>query len=404
MRDSLYKFTLDAGLFFSHVKDSTYLINFVENELDTRPDLRMKNVTRCRQEEPEGVFASTTTDPIGGITVIDNKIKRFVAPYNERNCIWPPIGTGGGGSGSGSGGNHAEPNIREVINNLTVCEGYETGSILKIQNWFGKRYSCKDYWNGHNRVKTEFWDQNWWVHTSIGIQVRSQKKRAWIWWTTHADEIHLGINKAHLIYRYPAPKITFPSFPQFNNNPNKQLYIYNEQISLNFTGVGKPIQFKIDKNNPLPFFHFKNEDILTIYIEKIPIYGTLDFTLNTSYVNKAIDELIKMGANAYKKLGQPKDKDFAVIWQKNYGEIEVFYFGEHYMKHNSSKIKKLFYSDTGFEIGVSWTDGPNGGWKFKGVRSRDDLFRQYTHYSIDCYGMAKRWGSWKGNRVVGKIK
>lgn len=91
-------------------------------------------------------------------------------------------------------------------------------------------------------------------------------------------------------------------------------------------------------------------------------------------------------------------KTFAVTYQKDYNNIEVLYFGERYKKTNDNKIKRKFYSDVNFVIGVTW--GDQDGWSFDGIKPAGEFFRNYTHYELDFYGMARRGSTWRGNRMI----
>lgn len=34
------------------------------------------------------------------------------------------------------------------------------------------------------------------------------------------------------------------------------------------------------------------------------------------------------------------------------------------------------------------------------IKVADDYFRNYTHYELDFFGMARRGTTWKGNRMI----
>jgi len=44
--------------------------------------------------------------------------------------------------------------------------------------------------------------------------------------------------------------------------------------------------------------------------------------------------------------------------------------------------------------------GDQGGWSFDGIKPADGFFRNYTHYELDFYGMARRGSTWRGNRMI----
>lgn len=99
------------------------------------------------------------------------------------------------------------------------------------------------------------------------------------------------------------------------------------------------------------------------------------------------------------QLGSSSSKDFAVTYQNSLNQITVIYFGEDYHKNNENILKRHFYQDVTFEITAAWSDGSNGGWSYN-LEPADELFRNYTSYELDFYGLAKRFGTWKGNRMV----
>ncbi|MGC6524950.1 MAG: hypothetical protein ACON30_01570 [Flavobacteriaceae bacterium] len=90
---------------------------------------------------------------------------------------------------------------------------------------------------------------------------------------------------------------------------------------------------------------------------------------------------------------------FVVTYQRDYNNIEVLYFGERYKKNNDNYIKRKFYSNVSFLIGAVWSD--SGGWSFN-VKAPKSYFRNYKHYDLDFYGMARRGGTWRGNRMIRK--
>lgn len=179
----------------------------------------------------------------------------------------------------------------------------------------------------------------------------------------------------------------------------------------------------------LPFFDFGNDQILNIYIPKLYESGRYNLNLTTQDITSQsnIKELYKMGIDF---LNSPEvansgasNKVFAVTYQKDNNNIEVIYFAERYQKNDDHRIKELFYSDVGFLISWAWSDSPQPiytteyhpitgipsqvqvGTDYSGTSNfsisvADDYFRDYTHYELDFYGMARRGSAWKGNRMI----
>lgn len=91
-------------------------------------------------------------------------------------------------------------------------------------------------------------------------------------------------------------------------------------------------------------------------------------------------------------------EEFAVTYQKNTNEIEVLYFGERISATDENNLNKKFYSDVSFLISAAWGDSTEN-WKFN-IKPAESAFRNYTHYEIDFYGMARRGNFWRENRMI----
>lgn len=393
VNDTLYKFTKEKGLFFTHVKDSAYLFDFFKKDAEQSNKLSSKSASAYR------VAPCEMRAQYGGITRVDDRISRYLRPI-EDDCY-------GGGGGSSGGGNPPsapqtteEERLQQIINSLPVCEGRDNW----FQNIFGKSYYCTNSFGSKHRIKTEFWDQSWLIYKSVGILTKTQRKRlGGIWWASKSDEIHLGINRILLKYNYKQPNISSITHPQlFSSAYKAPLYLYNGTFKVRQNNGNYYVDTQLSvTQNKLPFFDFGNEQILNIYIPNLPIVGDYNFNLTTQDITSQsnIKALYKMGIDFLKdKFNSGAKKEFAVTYQKNNNEIEVLYFGERYKDTNENKIKKKFYSDVSFLIGAAW-GGEGSGWSYS-VKPAESAFRNYTHYELDFYGMARRGSTWKGNRMI----
>ncbi len=392
VNDTLYKFTKEKGLFFTHVKDSTYLFTFLKE------DSNNSNKTTSVMARPIPIDICAERRIYGGITRVDDRISRYLRPIEEDNCYSGGGGSGGGGNPPSAPQTTDEERLQQIISSLPLCEGRDNW----FQNIFGKSYYCTSNFDSKHRIKTEFWDQSWLVYKSVGILTKTQRKRFGVWWASKSDEIHLGINRILLKYNYKQPNISSITHPQlFNSAYKAPLYLYNGTFKVRQNNGTYYVDTQLSvTQNKLPFFDFGNEQILNIYIPNLPIIGDYNFNLTTQDITSEsnIKALYKMGIDFLKdKFNSGAKKEFAVTYQKNNNEIEVLYFGERYKDTNENKIKKKFYSDVSFLIGAAWGDG--SGWSFS-VKPAESAFRNYTHYELDFYGMARRGSTWKGNRMI----
>lgn len=395
VKDTLYKFTKEKGLFFTHVKDSTHLFNFFKESNEQANRISAKSTSANR------ISPCQEREMYGGVSRIDERISRYIRPI-EDDC-YGGGGSGGGNNGGGSSGSSLseDEKLQQIISSLPICQGSDNW----FQNIFGKSYYCTNYYNSRNRIKTEFWDQKCLIYASAGIQTKTQKKRFWIWWAADSDEIHLGINKIYLKYKRPEPEINSFSHPQlFSNFGKAPIYMYSTKfyVKPNASNTFVNTSLNVTKNR-IPFLDFDDDDILNIYIPRVPILGDININLttgNTIYTESNIKALYTAGAKFLQSnISNNSNKKFVVTYQKSDSEIEVIYFADRFKATNTNKIKHKFYSDLSFKIGYTKLLDGNGGSSFS-VGPSSAPFRDYTHYELDFYGMARKGSTWKGNRMI----
>ena len=304
---------------------------------------------------------------------------------------------------------HLYTYLQDQINNLTVCDLKDTS---RFQSLFGINKSCINYFDSKHRIKTEFWNQKWLIYTSVGVQVRTQVKRIWIWWASDADEIHMGINRVYLKFKFPDPEINSELYLNtYYTNTEIPVYMYKGEFKIlkdNYNNYISPTFIKA--NTSLPFFDFKKgTDMLNIYIRKLPFLN--DYNIRSE---SNIKQLYKLGTDFLKKnFNSGVNNEFVVSYQKNTEEVEVLYFGERYKSANDNDLKRTFYRDTEFVIGATYnpdggtsingnTGNPNGSFKYTLGPPKHSYFRNYTDYELDFYGLARKGSTWSGNRVQGK--
>lgn len=399
INDTIYKFTEEKGLYFAHIKDTTHLFNYIKES-------NKGNTTASKSAIIESISVCDERAAYGGITEIDDRISRFVAPI-EDDCY---------GGGSGGGGTTPSPvpqiseeeKLQQIIASLPECDGNKQF----FQNILGQTYVCRNYFDDRHRIKTEFWSQDYLFYQSVGVQTKTQTKTLGIWWASDSDEIYLGINRILLKYNFPQPEINSYSHPQLfpTNSYKNPIYLWDGKFKINVSNSNYGTFVDTQLNIPsgkLPFFTFDDTQLLNIYIPKLFNKGNYDLNLTTDDITSQsnIKALYKMGIdflNSPNVLNSGKIKRFAVTYQKDYNNIEVIYFGELYKKTNTNYIKRTLYdSGANFVLGAAW--GDTSGWSFS-VKPINDYFRDYTYYDLDFYAMARRGSTWKGNRIIRQEK
>tara|TARA_R110001583_G_C5602735_1_gene404636 strand:+ start:90 stop:1505 length:1416 start_codon:yes stop_codon:yes gene_type:complete len=273
VNDTIYKFTKEKGLFFAHVKDSTYLLNYFKEE--------SKNTNKSSSLTAKAIPIDLCLERAlyGGITTVDNRISRFVAPL-VGDC-YPGGGGGGGIPPTPVPQLSEEEKLQQIINGLPECYG----SKPFFQNILGQTFVCRNYFDDRHRIKTEFWSQDYLFYQSVGVQTKTQTKTLGIWWASDSDEIYLGINRILLKYNFPQPQINSYSHPQLfpSNSYKNPIYMWDGKFKVNVSnsqlfGTFVDIQLKLPSGN-LPFFKFEDDQLLNIYIPKLFNKGNYNLNL-----------------------------------------------------------------------------------------------------------------------------
>lgn len=389
VNDTLYVITDISGMYFSHINDSTNLYNYLTEFVYT--DTNNNSKSKSFEEDP-----CITRNEQGGVTEVDSEVYRYIAPIDDCDEEDPYYDDSPPPSYPQTS---AEEILQNRIDNLPTMRASD-GTF--IRNLFGDAISKTIYFDDQNRIKTEFWDCKYFFYASVGILAKTQNRTLGIWWASKSDELHLGVNRVFLKYYYPMPKInvtpTVPD-PYYFYDSKKPIYIFDGTF-MHKTPDNSPdyIESTIEITKAqLPYWDFENKELLNIYI---PYEGGTNIGLSTGDIlsSSNIKKLYKLGIDFLKKMTiSDGDKEFALTYQKTPTEIEVLYFGEKYSEKDENKIKRLFYDNINFEIG--YVTNLNGQGHFT-VGTNKELFRKYTHYEVDIYGMARRGYKWKGVRMI----
>ena len=394
--DTLYKFTENRGLFYSHIQDSVKLFDYLRESSTVNG--RVSLIPICEQRAQ-----------LGGVTLVSDGVSRLIRPIDDGGCRGGGGSGGGGGStggGSTGGGNSPlDPEIilQQIISNLPDCSGEKPW----FRNLFGLHLVCRSAYDNKTRISTEFWDTDYGFYKSVGILAKTQKRVLWIWGASKSDEIYLGINKVYLKYKFPAPLIESQTNPTlFNGVYKAPVFMYNTRFHTKDFLYGGGSYFVTELNitkNVLPFFDLPNEQILNIYIPKLFLLGGYNVKLTTQDITSEsnVKALYQLGIDFLKdqsSSGAPKK--FNVSYQKNNNEIEALLFGERIRETNDNKLKRFFYKEV--NIVAKYTSGGSGGFKGSsfGLTTVPNAFVDYIDYKLDFYGMARRGNTWKGNRLT----
>lgn len=198
--DSLYKYT-EMGLYFCLKIDKQKLYDYLNKLTVTQKRSQITNkVTAC---EPAPLEAKIKL--IAPVTLVSDGINLFIpiAPCDTNPppasstppvVVLPP-----------------SPTPTLIKQNLPI-------NWIENQGWFEQIFGTRevdvqDYGDDY-RIKVTFWNQNFFIYSSIGCSAKFQKRATFLgipyWDKSYADKIELGINNINYDYKF--------NVPQYNNS------------------------------------------------------------------------------------------------------------------------------------------------------------------------------------------
>lgn len=385
--DSIYKYT-ETGLYFCLIKDEQKLDNYLnklsptakKNHITNRPspclEMMQKNTRKAISETTEvtdGIMLFIPIEDCGG------SVPNYPTPPIPRPTFPTP------------------PTPRLIKQTLEICTIQKQGFFEQI---FGERESDEDYYDDNRRVKTSFWNQNYYLFSSIGCSVRFQKRVKILgisgWQKSYAEQIELGINNIQYDYKF--------NVPMFNN----VLYVSGPTVYYEYKGVkynqsGQVIPTLPTDNPGWPFSTDSNQNVVDIYI------FNNDITISDPQANKLFDQGLRILVNSLSNLNPAK------------AELQKGLDTEN-LKYNILKAVPFSNKVTFATMGVKWTHNDDNAithyfdgnflltWKSDYKDTSDYLkglkgATPYSNVTADIYAAALHNGQWRGRRLVtDKIK
>lgn len=286
------------------------------------------------------------------------------------------------------------PSPRLIKQNLPITTIEKQGFFEQI---FGERESeIQDYGDDH-RVKVTFWNQNFFLFSSIGCSARFQKRAKFLgiaWWEkSYADQIELGVNNITYEYKF--------NVPQYNNSIYAtQGEVFYSYKGLNYNQFGVVIP-KLPDNPGFPFStNYENSVEIYIYRKGFEI----DYNLSTTAGNKMFDDLLKGLVNLL-PFSSPAKSDLSNAINDGSlqykilnavpfdNKVTLSTMGTKWIKNNDNAITQYF----DFNFLLTWKSSySNVGDYLKGLNGATP----YVVKSVDLYGAALHNRQWKGVRLV----
>lgn len=266
--DSLYKYT-NTGLYFCLKKDKQKLYDYLDKLTVTQKISMITNrVAPCDQVPLRQTSKMLISAPVTQVTIGVNRFIPEPACNTNSNLpsqpvvVVPPLST---------------PKL--IKQNLPITTIENQGLFEKI--FCTREVDSEDYGDGH-RVKVTFWNQNFFLFSSIGSSARFQKRSKFLgivyWEKSYAEQIELGINNVTYEYKF--------NVPQYNNSIYAtQGTVFYSYKGVNYNQFGNVVT-KLPDNPGFPFnTDYKNSVEIYYYSKGFEI----DYNLSTTAGNKIID-------------------------------------------------------------------------------------------------------------------
>lgn len=373
--DSIYRYT-ETGLYFTLKRKKDDLDNYINN-LDHKKELE-----RIVSQKNSG-----NTNVIANRTQVADGISHFVPANTSSNENKIALKNAKQASPS-----YYSPKV--IKENLPIAYINVKGSSLWTTIfgiWDGTGY----YFPDGKRAYVRFWNQDYFIFSSIGSSVRYQKRVKILgvsfWQKSYAWQVEMGANNIEYTYQY--------NVPQFNPlayDNNTIVFTLGENDHYNIHG--KKI-FKVPSGNPNYIYNASNtsQKVLTIQI-----YKNIALNVTGGDVNKAINDVAKQFANNLNSFYHSDIKtaiqtDNAVINSMTAvpfsSEVKLRTSGVKWTRNNDNAIVK--YYDLNFLL--TWNSNMSGVGDYLGGLAGS---KPYKNVSADLYGAAYTAWGWGGIRLI----
>lgn len=373
--DSLYKYT-EVGLFFSHKDNSDKLRSFV-NTLNYENELININGLENNTDKPLNIKISVT-----------NEISKFVSIPSIKNLMTDEESE-----------NISKSLLKSFTENLTptdIKRNFRTVTINQNSLWqkvFGEAQTADFNYGDDRRVQVKFWNQNYFIFSSIGSSARFQKRVKFLgitgWQKSYASRMEMGINYMEYVYNFNVPMFNQAQYNYntiFFSSGNDHFTIDGRKVEKVPTGVST---FVFDKTSP--------KEALNIYI-----HGDYLEILNAKEANKIIDIAAKEFARNLNSLYHSKlktqieNKELpinVVVAVPFSNKVRFITTNVKWARNNDNAITKYY----DFNFLITWKSSYNStGDYLSGLNGG----KSYSELKVDLYGAALHNGKWGGIRLV----
>jgi hypothetical protein len=375
--DSVYQYT-PIGLFFAH-KNEEHLLpayNIVKKRIGGGYTLQDNMLFNTQLQEASNTTYNQTIQLSSGLSFYKVDYSQNVEFADEAQMDY-------GDSASSNGRTTATKPLPESLYLCTTMSGTWWNKVV------GPSIDCSDHFSNKRRVKTKAWNQNYLVYSSIGINVRSQKKWAGIWWANKIDELELGYS--YVTFKYASVSVSFTNRTSdyYYGYKGKTYDQYGKLLTNNWenpSNIFSERPIKPDGDEVFIYFFDRSispQDYVLLMKEQPAIF------------HNQMNSLAQRGINFLKSKGE-KDLEKKTLAIAIVNEKDLYFINSKWKRTNSNNnnIDKSFDWRTGQIVFRNKFGDPA---TYHDIKFK--LARSYKNAIIHAYGMGRSGDAWKGSRV-----
>lgn len=365
--DSLYKYTTD-GLYFCLEKDRQKLYNHLKGLSSSSKKNNLNGMTAKVPQDKDGISFFIPEDRPFLVRPTPNIPKQSPIPVL--------------------------PTPKLVKSSLEISRVDKDGFFEKI---FGETEVDTENFGDGRRIKVKFWNQNYFIFSSLGCSARFQKRVKILgvsgWQKSYADQIELGINDISYDYNFNVPVYNAAKYNYEN--------FFIEINGVKYAGSGKQIiEFPSGSTN-FPFAGTSPQEV-TVRIFNKDLFD-VKYDANKVY-NQAVDLAVKQ---AFKNIVSLNPAQAPLAKQIENGEL----------LYKVIAVNPLSNKVTISTQGIKWTNNNDNAithyfdFNFlltykSDYNNPEDYLRglqgstKYTNIRADIYGAALHNNVWKGRRLI----
>lgn len=377
--DSLYKYT-EVGLYFSHKDNSDKLRSYVSS-LNYEDELMKINGLQNNTDKPLNIKISVTKE-----------ISKFISIPSIKNLMTDEESE-----------NISKSLLKSFAENLTptdVKRNFRSVTINRNSLWqkvFGEAETADFNYGDDRRVKVKFWNQNYFIFSSIGSSARFQKRVKFLgitgWQKSYASRMEMGVNYLEFVYNFNVPMFNQAQYNYntvFFSSGNDHFTIDGRRINKLPSGVNG---FIFDKSNP--------QEALNVYI-----FGDYLQILSAKDLNKIIDLAAKEFASNLNSIYDSKlktkieNKEISknvVVAVPFSNKVRFISTDVKWGSNNDNAITKYY----DFNFLITWKSNYNKTTDYLGGLNGG---KSYSELKVDLYGAALHNGRWGGIRLIKNVK